>query len=95
MILHTISSLPRSGAIDDCARVAAPGDTVLLLDDGIYCATAADKALSSFQARGIAVQALATDCAARGVTPPAPVTTIDLDEFITLTERHARQLHWA
>lgn len=98
MTLHILFESPFAGrALEECRRVASAGDALLLAGDGVYAlaGTAAD-ALQALRADGVALFALAEDCAARGVEPAAVpgLGTIDYGGFIELTLAHERSVSW-
>lgn len=99
--LHLVSTPPTAGtALADCLRVVASGDSLLLLQEGVYAAVAhaATPAalLREAAAAGVALNALAADVAARGLTGRLHpgIALVDDDGFVALTERHARTASW-
>jgi len=93
VILHTLNASPGSRFFIDCLATAANGDTVLLLGDGIYGALPSSAACELLRACPAEVLILDDDARAAGVTSPE-FRTVDMEEFVTLTERYARQLAW-
>lgn len=96
--LHLVFTSPAAGsAFADALRAAAPGDAVLLLQDGAYAAVAGAAWSDALAAAGnVRLHALAADVAARGIVArlhPA-VSTVDDDGFVALTEHHARVVSW-
>ena len=95
MTLHTLNASPASAAFADCLRLLAPGDALLLLGDGVDAAldgTAARRALDASPAQLFILQ---PDAAAAGVLGRiGTVELVDIDGFVTLSERFARQLAW-
>ena len=95
MILHTLAASPSCAAFDNCLRLAAPGDAILLLGDGVYAALADTGPLAQLASCGAEVFMLRADAAAAGVpAQAASVTTVDMDGFVALSERFPRQLAW-
>jgi tRNA 2-thiouridine synthesizing protein B len=95
MVLHTLSASPASPAFDDCLRLLAREDAVLLMGDGVYAALAGTPALESLLRSGATVHLLQADAAAAGILEaPAGTKTVDMEGFVALTERYARQLAW-
>ncbi len=98
MTLHILSASPFAGScLEECARVIAADDALLLSGDGVYAALgeAAD-VLHALRAAGVAIFALAEDCAARGIDArlPACVITIDYGGFVDLAVAHPRTVSW-
>src|SRR3990167_9206841 len=97
--LHMVFTAPSAaGALADCVRAAADGDTVLLLQDAVHAAVAratgpADL-LREAAANGVTLAALAPDVAARGIGAllHPGVALVDDDAFVALTEQHPRTL---
>lgn len=99
--LHLLFSPPTAGtALADCLRAASDGDTVLLLQDGVYAAVARATApaalLREAVGSGVTVAALAPDVAARGIGAGlhAGIELVDDDGFVELTEQYPRTLSW-
>ncbi len=96
MLLHLVSSSPTaSRSLDSCLRSLTPGALILLLQDGVYAATADSEALAKITSSEAGhCYALHGDVAARGLLErvDAAVTLIDYDEFVRLSvECHALQ----
>ena len=95
MILHTLSASPASSAFRDCLRIITPGDALLLLGDGVYAAIPGTPACDRLQAAGIEVHVLHSDAQAAGISELTEIASrIDMDDFVVLTERFARQQAW-
>ena len=96
MILHTLSAAPADPAFEDCLRVAAPDDQILLLGNGVYAALAASPAAGLLRENPARLFALAQDIAAAGLAEKIAdgVEVIDFDGFVALTETCERQLNW-
>ena len=95
MILHTLNASPASPAFHDCLRVVAPGDSLLLLGDGVYAALPGTDACSALQACGADIYLLSPDARAAGLDKLVGVgTTVDMNEFVALSERFPRQQAW-
>lgn len=97
-MLHTINKSPfQHTSLEDCLRFVQAGDTVLLLEDGVYAAidgTNRTHLISEALAR-CEVCALDADIAARGLDHLVPgVTLIDYDGFVALVENHKTQQAW-
>ena len=95
MILHTLNASPASPAFRDCIRVAANNDAILLLGDGVYAALPDTVACNALLAAGVEVYVLDSAAKAAGVTAlPVDVQRVDMNGFVELTERFARQQAW-
>ncbi len=98
--LHTVNRSPFShSALASCLALCAPGDTLLLLEDGVYAALAGAtpaQQLANVAARGVEVLAMTGDLAARGLeTRLAPgIRCIDYPEFVAQSCRHQRIQSW-
>ena len=98
MTLHILSASPFEGScLEQCRRVIGADDALLLTADGVYAALGdAAAVLRELQAAGVAIFALAEDCAARGIDTrlPAHVTTVDYGGFVDLAVAHPRTVSW-
>lgn len=95
MILHTLSATPSSPAFSECLAIAKPGDAILLLGDGVYGARPGEGLAAALIACGADIHVLETDAQATGIGPlPENMQTQDMDGFVALTERFARQMAW-
>ncbi len=75
--------------------LARPGDAVVLMEDAVYAAGAAETPFSPSirdgLSRGVVLYALTADLAARGVSPDLP--QVDYDGLLDLIAAHARVVH--
>jgi tRNA 2-thiouridine synthesizing protein B len=95
MILHTLSAPPGSGAFRDCLSALAAEDAIILLGDGVYAALPDNPHLESLLRSGAQVHVLEFDARAAGVVVrDAGLAAIDMEGFVTLTERYPRQMAW-
>lgn len=98
MTLHILSASPfADSCLAECRRVIATGDALLLTGDGVYAALGdAAAVLRELHATGVAIFALAEDCAARGIDTRLPdcVTTLDYGGFVDLAVAHPRTVSW-
>lgn len=95
MVLHTLNARSPSEALHDCLRLAAAGDTILLLGDGVYNALAGSEGARALQASAATVLVLAEDAAAAGLTDDTGAFDfIDMAGFVALTETYPRQMAW-
>lgn len=91
-MLYTVNASPTSSrALETLLRVAAKGDPILLLEDGVHAARAgaATEALLREALAAHPVYAIGPDLAARAVTKVVEgVTVIGYDGFVELVEKH-------
>lgn len=94
--LHTLSHSPYRTDIDAMLRGVAPGDALLLLQDGVIAGLAQGGASARLLAPGVPVYALRADVEARGLVEQisSSVRLVDYTEFVRLTVQHAAQLAW-
>lgn len=94
--LHLVNRSPADGdALAACLRAAAPDDTLLLLEDGVYGALAG--AAGAEPGAGPRWCVLAPDARARGIQDRlhASVETVDHGGFVALAVAHARVVSWS
>lgn len=92
--LHLLNKSPSSGLLDELRKALAPGDGLLLLEDGVYFLNR-PKELADLPAN-LLLHFLAEDLQARGLTGPLPknATTVDYDGFVALCASHAKIASW-
>lgn len=90
-MLHIVN---KTASLPSCLRLAQPGQTLLLIEDGVYAATRAD--LLGDAAGTLKVHALQADLAARGMAGKAlaGVKTIDYTGFVELVATHPTNQSW-
>jgi tRNA 2-thiouridine synthesizing protein B len=99
MKLHTVNKSPmRDDAMRQCLSVAAPGSTVLLLEDGVYGAlrgASFARAITEALDR-LRVFALAPDVAARGLDTRLVegVELVDFNGFVRLATECDAVVSW-
>ena len=99
-MLHLINKSPfERNALDSCLRVAKSGDSILLIEDGVYAALA--KAAHAEQITGrmddFSFYVLGPDVAARGLddTPLIEgVATVDYEGFVDLVAETDATQSW-
>ena len=96
MILHTLNTGPQESAFQDCLRIAMAGDAILLMGDGVYGALKSTDACSELLKTGAEIYILRADAQAAGILGQLDheVESVDMDGFVTLSERFPRQLAW-
>ena len=92
--LHLLNKSPSSGLFDELRKALAPGDGLLLLEDGVYFLSQPEQ-LADLPA-GLSLHFLAEDLQARGLSDPLPenATAVDYDGFVTLCASHGKTASW-
>ena len=98
-MLHIVNKSPsQTSTLGSCLRMALPGSAVLLIEDGVYGATAGAPAEAQIQAAlaQVRVYALKPDLDARGVTARAieGITLVDYGGFVDLVAEHTTSNSW-
>ena len=96
--LHTLNASAREvpDLLARLLRSASPGDSVLLIEDGVYN-LADSTALAAIDAGELGLYALQTDLAARGLqalAAEAGTALVDDSGFVTLACNHAKVVSW-
>ncbi|KOR27131.1 sulfur relay protein TusB [Achromatium sp. WMS3] len=95
-MLHVVNKSPyERDSLATCAGYCHGGDTVLLIEDGVYAAIAAGKAAASLQ--GLTVAALGPDLKARGIGEDkliSGVKIVDYTGFVDLVANTDRVQSW-
>lgn len=95
MTLHTLNASPSSAAFAECMQFISPGDTLLLLGDGVYAALCDTPASAELLTSGALLYVLRDDATAAGIVSRiVNATVIDIAGFVELTENHSRQMAW-
>ncbi|WP_430462535.1 DsrH/TusB family sulfur metabolism protein [Thalassolituus sp. LLYu03] len=84
-MIHQIFS-PNPSVLMDVSALAAAGDCVLLLGDGVY--------LQEQAAAHFTVYVRAQDAATRGLAVTASATSISDQEWLALTMSHTKPISW-
>ena len=96
--LHTVNKSPfQAGALTSCLAHIKEGDTVLMLEDGIYGALTGTGFSDKVQASGAKICVLGPDVSARGIDAThilASIKTVDYDGFVDLAAASARVQAW-
>ena len=98
-MLHIINKSPfQTSTLDTCLRMAQAGNALLLIEDGIYAATAGSAAEARIRqaCTTLKVYALQPDMDARGVAGKLieGVTPVDYAGFVDLTVEHSTSHSW-
>jgi sulfur relay protein TusB/DsrH len=92
LISHAPHADPHEG---QKIALAKPGDAVVLMEDAVYAAGAAETpfspAIRDGQSRGVSLYALTADLLARGVT--TELSQVDYDGLVDLIAAHERVVH--
>lgn len=95
-MLHVVNKSPyERDALTTCVGYCQTGDTVLLIEDGVYAAIAAGKAAASLQ--GLTVAALGPDLKARGIGEDkliGGIKIVDYAGFVDLVATTDRVQSW-
>ncbi|RLA41443.1 MAG: sulfurtransferase complex subunit TusB [Gammaproteobacteria bacterium] len=101
MILHTVNKSPYANqCLVDCLTTAATGDTIILIEDGVYGATAGplfDKSLPQLSELDIKLYVLRPDFEARGLHLGQSVlhfSLVDDHRFVELVLEADKVLSW-
>ena len=99
MTLHIVNQSPaKDNTYASCLRVAQAGDSILLIEDGVYAALATAVASAPIVAAPdrMGFYALEPDIAARGLAGRTNVAVelVDYAGFVELTERHQQIVSW-
>ncbi len=89
MLLHTIN---KQRALEQCAQVIKTGDSVVLLEDGVYLLLTPEV----LNKDGVKWFAVAADVARRGLQEhlPASIKMIDYRQFVAATVAAEKLCHW-
>jgi tRNA 2-thiouridine synthesizing protein B len=98
-MLHIVNKSPhQTGSLASCLRMVLPGHAVLLIEDGVYGATAGSPLEARLQDGGNPVKfyALKPDLDARGMASRAldGVTLVDYGGFVDLVAEHSASNSW-
>ena len=92
--LHTITKPPSAAALQSCAKFLSEGDSILLLEDGVYYS--ADAKNWPALPLGTKVYGLKEDFVARGLSKIADrqVELVDYARFVQLSCEHDKVVSW-
>ncbi len=96
--LHTVNKSPFThNTLTSCLRIARAGDSILLLEDGVYAATGEHQLAHQLQQAvdaGIHVYVLLPHLQERQLALPATIEAVDYPGFVDLSTRHQRIQSW-
>lgn len=91
-MLHTVNKSPfQNSSLENCLRMAQKGDVILLLEDGVYAASAgtARSSLIEKAVKQCTVYAIDADLKARGLANIIKdVRIASYADFVDLVEQH-------
>ena len=91
-MLHTVNKSPfQNSSLENCLRVAQKGDVILLLEDGVYAASAgtAKSSLIEKAVKQNTIYAIEADLKARGLgSLIKEVRVASYGDFVDLVEKH-------
>ena len=97
-VLHLINKSPFShSAAMECLQMVQPGDSILLLEEGVYGALEHSPLSDRLKAlQGVAVCALEPDLTARAISTNClpTVRIIGMADFVQLAIAHEQSLSW-
>jgi len=98
--LHTVNKSPfQNQTLLSCLAHAKDGDTILMIEDGVYGATSGTTVSDALAANiaDVALYVLGADLAARGIDAGRMadgVKSVDYEGFVDLTANHDRVQNW-
>lgn len=96
-VLHIVNRSPAAApALRQCLGRLGEGDSLLLIEDGVYAAAAQSEAAALLA--GYRVYALEPDMDARGLSQAerlVGVVSVDYAGFVELAAAHAQVLSWS
>ena len=95
-MLFTLSRSPTQCDLPALLRLAAPGDDLLLLQDGVLAGLTGSAHLELLLNAPISLYALQNDLEARGLVGhfSHSITVVGYNHFVELTEKHRSQMAW-
>jgi len=97
MLLHLLNKSPEHAALQRCTGFIRRGDCLVLLEDGVYCATSnAGAALRELIKRGIPLYAVSADVEARGLSARLgpDIKLINYEELVALSIQYTKSKRW-
>ena len=99
-ILHLVNKSPTDrNAFDTCFRMASPGDSILLIEDGVYAAMAEAEFANKITSRleNFSFYVLGPDVDARGLTDKPlieDISIVDYEGFVDLVADNEVTQSW-
>lgn len=95
-ILHTVNKSPfNDQALASCLRLALPGSSIILIEDGVYAALPHSPLAAQLMTHTVYI--LEADIKARGIDQNIlpGITIVDYAGFVTLTTQHELIQAWS
>jgi len=97
--LHTVNKSPyERNTLESCLKHVQSGDTILLIEDGVYAVIKGGRAAELLAAaEGVKIAALSADLKARGIGEDKMVDgieVVDYGGFVDLVEANDRVQAW-
>lgn len=91
-ILHTLNKAPsHTDLLRSLLDVVEPGDTILLIENGVYCAYH-EAMQEAFE--GVKVFVLDADAHARGIYPAEGFELASYSDFVDMCTAHQKVINW-
>ncbi|WP_317928796.1 sulfurtransferase complex subunit TusB [Halioxenophilus sp. WMMB6] len=97
MILHILSHSPTgAGYIEECLSLLTAEDALLLINDGVYTASAQSPFAGHLQGCNCPLYALASDVKARGLENHLlnNIQLVDYEAWVELVAKYPRNMSW-
>ncbi|BBB29318.1 sulfurtransferase complex subunit TusB [Neptunomonas japonica] len=95
--LHTINKPPSNAALwHSCIAALLPGDTLLIIENGVYAATHTIIAQQLSTLEEIDISFLSADLQARGLilADNNKISAVDDQQFVELACQHSKTVSW-
>jgi sulfur relay protein TusB/DsrH len=94
MILHIINKSPHQHAtLNDALPFINASDAVMLIDDGVYCASTLSSATALLNTKA-AIFALTDDIETRGITGNAAIAIVNMEKFVEIAFNADKTISW-
>ncbi len=98
-MLHIVNKSPfQTSTLESCLRLAQPGSALLLIEDGVYAATAGTATEQQIReaAKSVKLYVLQPDAEARGIAGKLidGITPVDYGGFVDLTLEYPTTHSW-
>lgn len=95
-MLHTLTRSPWQMDFSGFLRMLAPGDDVLLMQDGVIAGIAGSSFVELLQQAPVSVHVLNNDIVARGLSGQIStvIARVSYNDFVRLAIKHPSQMSW-
>lgn len=95
-MLHTLTRSPWQMDFSGFLRMLAPGDDVLLMQDGVIAGIAGSSFVELLQQAPVSVHVLNNDIVARGLSGQIStvIARVSYNYFVRLAIKHPSQMSW-